>query len=332
MRPRLDRRIFLGLSALGAASWAMPPGAPDDDEEDGPRETYDYKVVDGCRIKLDVHGAPRDGARPVVVWIHGGALIMGHRGGIADGRSDRALLGALTGAGYVVVSIDYRLAPETKLPAIVEDVQDACRWVRERGPKLFRIARDRLAVMGASAGGYLALMTGFRVEPRPKALVSFYGYGDIAGAWYSRPDPFYRSLPLVSEEEARGAVGRAVIAEDPGQNDRSRFYLYCRQQGLWPKEVAGHDPDVEPRAFDPLCPLRNVTAAYPPTLLIHGTKDTDVPYEQSELMDRELARKGVEHDLITVPGGAHGLAGTDPAVLADIRGRILAFLAQHLRG
>ena len=73
----------------------------------------------------------------MVVWIHGGALIMGHRGGI-----DRALLGALTKAGYVVVSIDYRLAPETKLPAIVEDVQDACRWVRERGPKLFRVARS----------------------------------------------------------------------------------------------------------------------------------------------------------------------------------------------
>jgi acetyl esterase/lipase len=314
------------LSALGAASLAAPHGVPAE-EKDGLRETYDYKVVDGCRIKLDVHGVPGDGARPVVVWIHGGALIMGHRGGI-----DRALLGALNGAGYVVVSIDYRLAPETKLPAIVEDVQDACRWVRERGPRLFHVAPERLAVMGASAGGYLTLMTGFRVEPRPKALVSFWGYGDIAGDWYSRPDPFYRRQPLVSENEARGALGRAVISEDVGKPGRSRFYLFCRQQGLWPREVAGHDPDAEPRAFDPFCPLRNVTAAYPPTLLIHGTRDTDVPYEQSDLMNRELDRKGVGHELITVPGGAHGLGGTDPAVIADIRRRILAFLAGHLQG
>ena len=186
--------------------------------------------------------------------------------------------------------------------------------------------------MGASAGGYLTLMTGFRVEPRPKALVSFYGYGDIAGAWYSRPDPFYRRCPWSrrrrrGERRPGGHLGGSL-----GKDDRSRFYLYCRQQGLWPKEVAGHDPDAEPRAFDPFCPLRNVTAAYPPTLLIHGTKDTDVPYEQSELMDRELARKGVEHELITVPGGAHGLGGTGPAVLADIRRRILAFLAEHLQG
>ena len=236
MRPRFNRRTFLGSSALGAASLAMPPGAPADEKEEL-RETYDYKVVDDCRIKLDVHGAPGDGPRPVVVWIHGGALIMGHRGGI-----DRALLGALTEAGYVVVSIDYRLAPETKLPAIVEDVQDACRWVRERGPKLFHIAPGRLAVMGGSAGGYLTLMTGFRVEPRPKALVSFWGYGDIAGAWYSRPDPFYRSQPLVSEEEARGAVGRAVISEAVGKNDRRGSTSIADSRGSGPRKW----PDTTP--------------------------------------------------------------------------------------
>lgn len=326
MRTRSSRRTFLGWSALGAASLATSHRTPAD-ENDGRRETYEYKEVGGCRIRLDVHRARGDDARPVVVWIHGGALIMGHRGGI-----DRALLAALVGAGHVVVSIDYRLAPETKLPGIIEDVQDACRWIRERGPELFRIAPERLAVMGGSAGGYLTLMTGFRVEPRPKALVSFWGYGDVAGAWYSRPDSFYRARALVSEAEARSVVGGEVLSEDLGQNRRSLFYLYCRQQGLWPREVAGYDPDTEPRAFDPLCPLRNVTAAYPPTLLIHGTKDTDVPYEQSELMDRELARRGVEHELITVPGGAHGLSGADPAVLADVRRRVLDFLAGHLRG
>src|SRR5258706_7933335 len=52
---------------------------------------------------------------------------------------------------------------------------------------------------------------------------------------------------------------------------------------------------VEPRAFDSFCPVRNVTRKYPPTLLIHGTKDTDVPYELSEQMAKELAAKRVEH-------------------------------------
>ena len=70
--------------------------------------------------------------------------------------------------------------------------------------------------------------------------MSFWGYGDIAGPWYSRPDEFYRRQPLVSEADARAAVGTKEIAAPPEGNRRSRFYLYCRQNGLWPKEVAGH--------------------------------------------------------------------------------------------
>jgi acetyl esterase/lipase len=323
LRP-VDRRRFLG-SVAAATALARPAHA----EARADREvTYDYKVVGDCRIKADVYGATRDVVRPGVIWIHGGALIMGHRGGV-----DRALLDGLIAAGYVVVSIDYRLAPEVKVPAIIEDVRDACRWVRERGPELFRVAPDRIAVMGASAGGYLTLVSGYAVEPRPKALVAYYGYGDIAGAWYSRPDPFYRTQPLVPDNEARTGVGGAVRSETAvNYEGRRRFYLYCRQQGLWPKEVAGIDPDKEPKAFDPLCPIRNVTTAYPPTLLIHGTKDTDVPYEQSETMDRELTRKGVKHELITVPGAGHGLVGVDPAVVAGVRRRVLSFLANHLGG
>jgi acetyl esterase/lipase len=237
------------------------------------KKTFTYKMVENCAIKADVYRAS-DEIRPVIIWIHGGALIMGHRG-----QLDKGLLSKLLNAGYVVVSIDYRLATETKLPAILEDVQDACTWVREKGSELFHADSQRLAVMGGSAGGYLTLTAGFRVNPRPKALVSFWGYGDIAGAWYSRPDPFYSKMQPVPKEEAYQAVGHSAISESSGKNKRFRFYLYSRQQGLWPKEV----PDQEPKAFDTWCPIRNVSAQNPPTLLIHGTKDTDVPYEQSAL-------------------------------------------------
>src|SRR5258708_39442923 len=138
-------------------------------------------------------------------------------------------------------------------------------------------------------------------------------------------------MQAVSEEEASKAVGGPVLSESVGKNNRSRFYLYCRQQGLWPKEVAGLDPDKEPKAFDPFCPVRNVTAAFPPTLLVHGTKDTDVPYEQSAQMARELGRKGVAHELITLKYAGHGLVGVKPAVVFDTQERVLAFLKKHLR-
>ena len=185
-------------------------------------------------------------------------------------------------------------------------------------------------MLGGSAGGYLTLATGYLIEPRPAALVSFWGYGDIAGPWYSRPDPFYRRHPLVSEAAARAAGGNETPRGAPAQERAARFYLYCRQNGLWPKEVSGHDPDTEPKAFDRFCPVRNLSAQYPPTLLIHGTDDTDVPHEQSVVMDRELASRGVPHEFISIPGGGHGLHGVDKTVMDGIYQRVLVFLRRYV--
>ena len=277
-------------------------------------KTFTFKTFDSStnQLQAEVHRPPGDTIRPVIVFIHGGALMMGDR---RMSSRPGSLLEALLNAGYVVVSIDYRLAPNVKLPAIIEDVRDACAWVRQRGPELFHIDPDDLYVMGQSAGGYLTMMTGLRVEPRPRALVSFWGYGDIAGAWYSQPDAFYRQQPLVTKEESK--------------QSGSKLYLYCRQQGLWPDVLTGHDPEKDPRAFDPYCPVRNVTPEYPPTMLIHGTKDTDVPYDLSVQMDKELSAKGVSHEFITIPDGGHGFGRNDTEVAARTYRQVIEFLKKH---
>src|SRR5262245_46843630 len=84
---------------------------------------------------------------------------------------------------------------ETKLAAILEDVQDACKWARDKGPELFQADPRRIAVAGNSAGGYLTLTTGYRVEPKPWALVAFWGFSDIMGDWVSKPNAYYRRQP-----------------------------------------------------------------------------------------------------------------------------------------
>jgi dipeptidyl aminopeptidase/acylaminoacyl peptidase len=186
-------------------------------------------------------------------------------------------------------------------------------------------------VVGHSAGGYLTLSAGYQCQPRPRALVSFYGYGDITGAWYSRPDPFYLKEPAVSAEQASQAVGNTPISE-ASEERRFKFYLFCRQQGLWPKEVGGWDIETDPHAFDPYSPIRNVTRDYPPTLLLHGDSDTDVPFEQSEMMARELGRHHVQHRLIRIRGGAHGFDGNlnDPQAAAAFE-EVITFLKKRLR-
>ena len=290
-----------------------------------PVQTYVYKTDGRCAIRADVYRAPGDEIRPAILWIHGGALIFGHRGTI-----NKAQLSRYLEAGFVVVSIDYRLAPETRLPGILEDLEDAYRWMRSRGPELFRIDPDRIVVIGHSAGGYLTLAAGYRLHPRPKALVAFYGYGDIIGDWYSRPDPFYLKEPLVTRERALAGIGSQPISEALDESARWPFYLYCRQQGLWPKEVVGIDPSEGSRGFSPYCPVRNVASDYPPTMLLHGDKDTDVPYQQSVDMARELERAGVVYEFVPIPGGGHGFDWemTEPRA-ASVFDRVIAFITRN---
>jgi acetyl esterase/lipase len=292
-------------------------------------KTFTYKSVGNLEIKADVHHARDRVLRPVVIWIHGGALIMGHRGGVAD-----RVRYMIMGEGYVLVSIDYRLAPETKLPAIIEDVEDAVSWVQSQGETLFQADSRRIAVMGASAGGYLTLTAGYRVRPRPTVLVSFYGYGHLVADWYSRPSPHPCHHQIVmSREEALRQVSGPPIADARDRNgDGSAFYQHCRQHGLWPQQVTGWDPDTETEKFFPFMPVKNVTGDYPPTMLIHGTADTDVPYEQSVLMTEQFQQYGVPHELVTIEGGEHGLAGGDPERIDAAYASVLTFLKRYLTG
>lgn len=102
--------------------------------------------------------------------------------------------------------------------------------------------------------------------------------------------------------------------------------------GTWPLEVGGVDPAVDPAFFTPYCPDQNVDGDYPPTLLLHGTNDTDVPYYLSVSMRDRLAAVGVEHELITIESGGHGFDGQwwQPEV-EDAQARVFAFLYRHLQ-
>jgi acetyl esterase/lipase len=293
-----------------------------------PKKSYTYKTAGGVNIQADVYRADDTRRRPVVVWIHGGALIMGNRNSVP-----RQLLDLCRDEGFALVSIDYRLAPEVKLPDIIADVEDAFRWIRNQGRKLCYLDPDRLVVTGGSAGGYLTLMTGVRIKPRPRALVAYWGYGDVDGDWYTKPSEHYRKQPLVSKEAAYKAVGRKVITGSEGgdvMQGRGQFYLYLRQNGLWTREVTGFDPVTQRAKLDPYCPVRNVSPKYPPTMLIHGTEDTDVPYELSAAMAKELGRHHVPHELVTVHGAGHGLSGGDRKVVAEAHRKAIAFIRDAL--
>jgi hypothetical protein len=85
--------------------------------------------------------------------------------------------------GWCMERDNTRLQGNTELPEIVLRRAGCAGRGREKGPEVADIDPDRVGMVGHSAGGYLTLKAGTFPNP-PKVLVSFYGYGDIVGAWY----------------------------------------------------------------------------------------------------------------------------------------------------
>jgi len=342
MRALIKRIVLFAVMIPIGAAFAEPGTAPSNYE----KTTVAYRQVGDRKILADVYRPPGTKVLPVIVYIHGGALIVGSRD--LDSAEERAhpetrfdLLRFAQREQIAVVSIDYRLAPETKLPDIVSDVETAFRWLRSRGAAQFRLDADRVVVLGCSAGGYLTLVTGYRVRPRPRALVSLYGYGDLTGDWYSKPSAFHRhpteqadatgELALVSPEQAASQSDGTVISDAHERKGNGILtYLYYRQNGLWPREVSGFPQATLAEKIAPYEPLRNVGPDFPPTLLIHGRRDRDVPYEQSELMAQQFKRRHVPYLLIPIDTADHQLIGGDARQIREAFQTLEAFIRRHL--
>ncbi|WP_084519372.1 pectinesterase family protein [Christiangramia echinicola] len=119
------------------------------------RENLVYKTVDGKEIKADVYiqnnGENRE--YPAVLLIHGGGWLTGSK------ENQRVMAQHLAMNGYTAVTAAYLLGTEAEYPAGVLDLKDAIKWMRENA-KEFKIDKDKIAVLGASAGAQLATLLG----------------------------------------------------------------------------------------------------------------------------------------------------------------------------
>jgi acetyl esterase/lipase len=233
----------------------------------------------------------RTGRAPVVLYVHGGGMIMG------SAASDDAVAGRLCAElGAVVVSVDYRLAPEHPYPAAVRDCQAALDWTQAHADGL-DADPDRLAVVGGSAGGGLALATALlaRDRGRPAARLVLAMY------------------PMIDD---RGTTASSREILDLGAWDRPA------NQEAWGWYLGGRpaDPYAAPaRATD--------LAGLPPTFLDVGTLDL-FRDEDVEFAGR-LLRAGVPTELHVYPGAYHASEHLAPA--ADLSRRMWAARLAALR-
>lgn len=286
-------------------------------------KTIIYKTVNDCEIQADFYSTETKNA-PLIVYIHGGGLIWGSRKEI-----NQEQVALYNEAGYHILSIDYRLAPETKLPEIAEDIRDIFRWLNSEGKQELQFNPERVAVVGSSAGGYLALLSG-TFEIKPKAIISFYGYGNILGDWYTRPSPHFTKMTQVPEMLAKNLIQKKTISVGPIEK-RYAIYLYSRQQGKWNEYVAGMDPVFSKDKLKNLCPVLNIDSHYPPTMLLHGNRDEDVPYEESMHMEKALATANIPHQFITIPEGKHVFdKNMQNPTVNDAFKQVIEFLNEHV--
>ena len=200
------------------------------------------------------------------------AVIIVHGGSWTQGTKQSyvtPLFEPLTNAGYAWFSINYRLAPEGRFPLAVDDVDSAVRWLKAHA-KEYRVDPRRIALLGESAGAHLVTFSAVRGAKgaETKVVVGFYSPTDLEKRTRDN---------LAMSDGMQKFIGVTEV------NDEMYRKLH----------------DASPYNF--------VKAGLPPFLLIHGTKDDKVPYDQSVRMCEKLKSVGNQCDLFTVQDGGHGM-------------------------
>jgi acetyl esterase/lipase len=223
------------------------------------------------------------------------AALLVHGGGWSSGaraQAAQALRAPLLSSGIAWVALDYRLAPRHRHPAAVEDVRSAVLWVKAHAAA-YALDAGRLALVGESAGGHLVVSAAVDggEEARVAAVV-----------------PFFAPVDLEADTERRGGLSTSLRA------------LFGREE-----------VDAETHALlREASPLRRVRPGLPPFLLVHGTADMSVPYEQSLRLREALRGADVPCTLVTVPDGTHGTRGWS-RTLPGWRDQVVTWLAAALR-
>jgi alpha-L-fucosidase 2 len=155
------------------------------------RELTDVEFAkpDGVSLTLDAWIPDSPKPQPAVILVHGGGWEAG------DKRTYiKPQFQTLSNAGIAWFTVNYRLAPQWKHPAAVEDIERAVRWVQQNAEDL-GVNPRRLALMGESAGGHLAALVALRQRVKVAALVSFYGGHDFP-LWVEHQGRMPRHIPL----------------------------------------------------------------------------------------------------------------------------------------
>ncbi|GAA5930487.1 alpha/beta hydrolase [Sporobolomyces koalae] len=324
----------------------MSTDGPQDPARPQPDARIPYKSISDHDIHLEVYlptseqvsaagtGSSSKGL-PVFLWLHGGGWFDG-----AASDWSHPILFSVLARGWAFVAVDYRLVPQVTLQDCVQDVKDACQFVRSGSlnEKLGRAKLDGerlaltgssagksysresaasilIAVFGASAGAALAIFASYTMSPPPKVVYSLYGGSDLSFPSFHSTVAFPSGHIPESEVSSHLSPTGPVVSHSPAQVDfstlvaqgRTRACFWALQEGKAIElSVPGLEKGAEDPLLDPFIASKLVTPTTPPTVLVHGTADLMVPFAISEKLFNTLRANGIDTELLQQDGANHG--------------------------
>lgn len=251
--------------------------------------------VDGVMLSINIALPDTDSTepRPAIVLIHGGGLIRG------DKSRFNKRIEAMAERGIVAASVMYRLAPEYRFPAAIEDIKAAIRFLKAHSQE-FNLDPERIILSGVSAGGYLATMVGVTGN-----ATEFSDHG------------IYPNF----DSSVRAVISQAGSIADFTRAEYRDFVLVERF-------INTDEPD-RLVALAAMSPIRYLDKNDPPFFLAHGTADERVPVEMTRDFVRELENMGHVFEYIEVEGGKHSLSASRPKQASEVFSASMEFFKKY---
>lgn len=261
------------------------------------KEVFTYASNESLNLNISFFRSNCSTVNQTIIYFHGGGLIYGNRDDLPEEYIDQFLAN-----GFHVMTVDYPLAPESKLPTIIQYLKQSIDWFLTHYQNLLKISSQRYILFGRSAGAYLALLlTAREAQIQPDKLISFYGYHLLNAQGFTTPSQYYNQFKQVPKSSVSRMIKNKMLVDGPIQ-ERFLLYLYARQTGQWLNFLI--DPNRQASEFGL---TQKELQQLPETFIAQSKQDQDVPYSFAETLNKQIPRSKLyslehgEHDFDRVP-------------------------------